>query len=107
MPGNFGVRLLDQMQTNITDFHKERLVSTLGFSYMPGDHLKNIPELMPKPLDIDYPSDEESDNEEFDMKIPELEDLLMKFEKDDDVIQKESEAQKSHFAELKIQGWEK
>lgn len=47
------------------------------------------------PLKVDYPSDEDSDeNVGFNIKMPELTDLLNEFEKDDDSIYKENEANK-------------
>ena len=46
-------------------------------------------------MEVDYPTDEDSDdNVGFNMKIPELTDLLNDFEKDDEVIMKSNEAVK-------------
>lgn len=46
--------------------------------------------------DVDYPTDEDSDGENkgFNIKMPDLNDLLNDFEKDDDVIIKSNEASK-------------
>lgn len=42
---------------------------------------------MKTPLKVDYPSDEDSDeNQGFMIKVPELQELLNEFEKDDEVI---------------------
>jgi hypothetical protein len=51
-----------------------------------------LPELMIAPNKVDYPTDDDSDdNAGFSIKVPELADLLNEFEKDDDVIYKENE----------------
>ena len=48
--------------------------------------------MLAAPLKVDYPTDDESDeNVGFNIKIPELADLITEFEKDDDALYKESE----------------
>ena len=48
---------------------------------------------MQAPIDVDYPTDEDSDeNSGFALKIPELNELLNDFEKDDETLVKSAEA---------------
>ena len=55
---------------------------------------------------MDYPTDEDSDGETkgFSMKIPELQDLLNEFEKDDEVMTKQKEELKNAKETLKTKG---
>lgn len=56
---------------------------------------------------MDYPTDEESDEGAgFSIKIPELQDLIVEFEKDDDVLFKAAEAVKQVKADHKAKGLE-
>lgn len=53
------------------------------------DSLKNIPNELTAADKVDYPSDDESDEEiNFELEIPKLSDLINQFEKDDIVIAK-------------------
>lgn len=62
---------------------------------------------MEAPLKVDYPTDEESDEETgFSIKIPELNDLIMEFEKDDESIFKAAEVVKQVKADHKAKGLE-
>jgi len=46
-----------------------------------------VPDIMPKPDACDYLTDEESDEaNDFEVKVPPLEDLLNQFENDDDLL---------------------
>ena len=48
--------------------------------------------MLKAPLKVDYPTDDESDdNVGFSIKVPDLADLLNEFEKDDDVLYKDKE----------------
>jgi hypothetical protein len=53
-----------------------------------------VPQLMPAPLKVDYPTDDESDGDAagFSIKIPELADLINEFEKDDDALFKAADS---------------
>lgn len=54
-----------------------------------------VPQLLDAPLNVDYLTDEESDDGNgFSIKIPELNDLVMEFEKDDDSLFKAAESVK-------------
>lgn len=51
--------------------------------------------------------DESDDGQEFEVPIPELADLISGFEEGDEKIQSETEAFKTHLADLKAHGFEK
>ena len=67
-----------------------------------------VPQLMPAPLKVDYPTDEESDGDAagFSIKIPELADLINEFEKDDDALFKAADSIKQVKADNKAKGLE-
>jgi hypothetical protein len=91
LPGNFGVRVVEQMPTNLSDVWRERKSTQLGTMCLE-EHIR-IPELLGAPLKVDYPTDEDSDdNNQFSIKVPDLADLINEFEKDDDTLYKEAEA---------------
>lgn len=89
MPGNFGVRILEQMPTNLSDIWRERKTVSLGTQIFLEDHFV-LPEPLEGAKEVDYPTDEDSDGETkgFSMKIPDITELLNEFEKDDEVIAK-------------------
>ena len=61
--------------------------------------------MLPAPLKVDYPTDEESDEGAgFSIKIPELLDLIMEFEKDDDALFKAADIVKQVKADHKAKG---
>jgi hypothetical protein len=76
---------------------------------MKGDKtLEIIPDLQEAPRDADYPSEEDSDDQnDFDLKVPDLGDLINEFEKDDDVLNKLEEDKKKNEEDLKTAGFEK
>jgi len=108
LPGNFGVRTIDAMMpTNLSDVHRDRR-STLVQNFICEDRIWAVPELLEDALDVDYLTDEESDdNEDFGVPVPELNDLINGFEDGDDKIQDEDKAFKTHLADLKKRGFEK
>ena len=61
---------------------------------------------MPAPLKVDYPTDEDSDGDAagFSIKIPELNDLINEFEKDDDALFKAADTIKQVKADAKAKG---
>ncbi len=67
-----------------------------------------VPSLMPAPLKVDYPTDEDSDGDAagFSIKIPDLADLINEFEKDDDALFKAADNIKQIKAENKAKGIE-
>ena len=68
-----------------------------------------IPTIMPNPSKVDYLTDEESegDNMAFDLKVPSLDDLIVEFEKEDEVLHNAEEQMKEKFIDLKTRGFEK
>ena len=66
-----------------------------------------IPEQMPTPQQVDYLTDDESDEGTFELKVPELDDLIKEFETGDEKLAKEEEKFKEHLADLKARGFEK
>ena len=66
-----------------------------------------IPEQMPTPQQVDYLTDDESDEGTFELKVPELDDLIKEFETGDEKLAKEEEKFKEHLTDLKARGFEK
>lgn len=87
LPGNFGVRTIDAMMpTNLSDVHRDRR-STLVQNFICEDRIWAVPELLEDALDVDYLTDEESDdNEDFGVPVPDLNDLINGFEGGDEKI---------------------
>lgn len=87
LPGNFGVRTIDAMMpTNLSDVHRDRR-STLVQNFICEDRIWAVPELLEDALDVDYLTDEESDdNEDFGVPVPDLNDLINGFEDGDEKI---------------------
>ena len=72
------------------------------------NRLMEVPELMEAPKEVDYLTDDESDEgNDFEIPVPELDDLLKEFEMGDEVLNKEEEDLKAHFIDLKQRGFEK
>ena len=88
LPGNFGIRVLETMPTNLRDVYKDES-HRMGFGFACDFRIIEIPENMPRPDRNDYVSEEE-DSEDvniFEIKVPPLETLRMEFEKDDEACQ--------------------
>ena len=67
-----------------------------------------MPQPLEAPLEVDYLTDDESDDgQEFEVPIPELDELIKGFEDGDDKIQGETDAFSKHLADLKARGFEK
>ena len=68
----------------------------------------DIPEMMDAPLQVDYLTDDESDEgNDFEIPVPGLDELIKEFENGDDVLEREESDLKAHFADLKARGFEK
>lgn len=62
---------------------------------------------MEKPDQNDYLTDEESDEAaDFEIKVPDLDELITEFEKSDEAIQQINESIKQHKVELISRGFE-
>jgi hypothetical protein len=86
LPGNFGIRVIETMPTNIRDVFIEQR-SNIDLLYKCDNRPAFIPELLEKPDYNDYLTDEESDEAaDFEVKVPELDELINQFEQADEVI---------------------
>ena len=108
LPGNFGVRVMDNMMpTNLSDVHRDRR-STQVQNLTCDNRIWDIPELLEEPREVDYLTDDESDEgQEFEVPVPSLTDMIQGFEAGDEKIQTEEEAFKAHLKDLKARGFEK
>ena len=107
LPGNFGVRVIETMPTNISDIWRERKTTQVGTSGLQFMEAYKMPQVLPQPLKVDYPTDEDSDEGAgFSIKIPELGDLISEFEKDDEALFKAAEVIKQAKADHKAKGLE-
>lgn len=90
LPGNFGVRVIDQMMpTNLSDVHRDRR-STQVQNLTCDNRTWVVPEQLDEPLDVDYLTDDESDDgQDFEVPVPELDNLIKGFEDGDEKIQTE------------------
>lgn len=91
LPGNFGVRVMDSLVrcNDLSQIFKERksMQANSFTSEQQYDDTFAVPNMLERPDFQDYLSEEESDSAPTqDMKIPELSELLMEFEKDDEAI---------------------
>lgn len=94
------------MPTSISDVFRGRNNAHTNFACE--QDKDNMPSLMDAPAQVDYLTDDESDEgNDFDLQIPDLDELVQEFEKDDDVIQKKQETFKETLASLKAKGLEK
>ena len=59
------------------------------------------------PQEVDYLTDDESDEGTFELKVPDLDDMIKNFEEGDDTLAKEEEEFKAHLKDLKSRGFEK
>lgn len=68
IPGNFGVRVVETMPTNLSEVWRERKNTQLGFACLLDN--ERIPQLMIAPKKVDYPTDDDSDdNVGFSIKV--------------------------------------
>lgn len=66
-----------------------------------------IPEVLDKPDTNDYLTDEESDEAaDFEVKVPELDDLLTQFEAEDETILLMNQGKKAYVKDLTTRGFE-
>lgn len=107
LPGNFGVRVIESMPTNLSEIWRERKTTQVGTSGLQFMEAYKVPHVLSQPLKVDYPTDEDSDEGAgFSIKIPELNDLISEFEKDDESLFKAAEVIKQAKADHKAKGIE-
>ena len=87
LPGNFGCRVIDGMKpTDLSTVHKDRK-STMCNNFVCDTDRFSIPVTLDRPNQTDYLTDEESDDGNgFELKVPQLKDLISEFELGDDVL---------------------
>ena len=86
LPGNFGVRSIETMPTNFRIVHINQL-NNMELGFVCDDRQCFVPPAMGKPDNNDYLTDEDSDDvNDFEIKVPELTDLINEFEKEDELI---------------------
>ena len=77
------------MPTNLSDVHRDRR-STMVLNFVCDNRTWEIPNILEQPQEVDYLTDDESDDGQgFDVPVPELADLIKGFEQGDEKIQKE------------------
>ena len=95
------------MPTNLSDVHRDRR-STLVQNFICDNRTWDVPQMLAQPNDVDYLTDDESDDgQEFEVPVPDLNDLINGFEATDDKIQTDEDSFKAHLADLKARGFEK
>ena len=106
LPGNFGIRVIETMPTNIRDVFIEQR-SNIDLLYKCDNRPAFIPELLEKPDYNDYLTDEESDEAaDFEVKVPELDELINQFEQADEIIGEFNEQITQHAVETKKKGFD-
>jgi len=101
LPGNFGVRVINTMPTNLREVFIDQR-SNIPLGYACDDRTAIVPAILPKPDVNDYLTDEESDEaNDFEVKLPELDSLLLQFEAEDETILMLNQTEKAQVSELK------
>lgn len=94
LPGNFGVRVIETMPTNIRAVFIDQR-NNIGLEYKCDYRISEVPNMLGRPDENDYLTDEESDEgADFEVKVPELDNLLDQFEKGDGIIAQLDEKEK-------------
>merc|ERR1719272_2186023 len=102
LPGNFGVRVIETMPTDLRNVFVDQR-SNINLGYNCDSRPALVPTLLEKPDHNDYLTDEAAD---FEVKVPELGQLLNQFENDDEVILGLNETQKMYAKDLVSKGFE-
>ena len=67
-----------------------------------------MPQLLEEPNEVDYLTDDESDDgQDFEVPVPDLDEMIKGFELGDETIQQAETEFKEHLADLKARGFEK
>lgn len=96
------------MPTSLSDVYRDRKNTSME-NFVCDQSTLRVPAMLPNPAKVDYLTDEESegDNQAFDLKMPDLGELINDFEKGDEVLATAEEELTTHFADLKTRGFEK
>jgi hypothetical protein len=75
------------MPTSLSDVYRNRKNTSVE-NFTCDQSTLRVPAMLPNPSKVDYLTDEESegDNQAFDMKMPDLTELIDEFEKGDEVL---------------------
>lgn len=93
VPGNFGVRVIETMPSNIRDVFIDQR-NNIELEYRCDYRESVVPDLLRDPDENDYLTDEESDEAAgFEVAMPGLGELLTQFEGEDEAINKHNEKQ--------------
>lgn len=93
------------MPTNIRAVYVQQR-NNLILEYKCDYRYQFVPELLPKPDENDYLTDEESDEAgDFELKMPELDQLIEQFENDENLNKREEQI-KTHFRDENKRGFE-
>lgn len=106
VPGNFGVRVIETMPTDMRAVFIDQQ-NNINLGFVCDDRHTIVPRLLPAPDQNDYLTDEESDEGgDFEVKVPELDQLLTQFEGEDEVIHTEEAEIKKYAKDLVARGFE-
>ena len=98
--------MVETMPTNMSNvFIDQKNNMDLGYSC--DNRPAHIPQVLDVPDKNDYLTDEESDEAaDFEVKVPELDDLLTQFEAEDTTILEMNQKQKAYVKDLVTRGFE-
>lgn len=106
LPGNFGVRVVETMPTDMRTVYIEQH-NNVDFGFKCDDRHALVPYNYEQPDQNDYLTDEDSDDvNDFEVKVPELDELLGQFENEDEIIQNEQQVLKEFKRDQKVKGFE-
>lgn len=96
LPGNFGVRIAETMPMNLRNVHIDQR-NNIDLGFICDNRLSHIPQVLEKPDQNDYLTDEESDEgADFEVKVPELDQLIDQFELEDEIVQEQKVSIKNY-----------
>ena len=105
LPGNFGCRVVDGMMPSDLSVVFRTRRTTLVSKFVCDNNTWTVPEMLQKPVQTDYLTDEESDDGAgFELKIPDLGDLITEFELGDDTLIASESDFKNHLSDLQNRG---
>ena len=105
MPGNFGIRVIETMPTNVRDVYIQQR-KNLDLDYNCDYRINEVPSSLPQPDVNDYLTDEDTDDApDFSVKVPDLQELLNQFE-DDETIKEHNDNNQATLDDMKKRGFE-
>lgn len=108
LPGNFGVRVVDSMMpTNLSDVFRERR-NTHVLESTCDNKVCRVPDLMQQPDEVDYLTDDEAgaDDQDFEVPVPDLDELIRRFEDVDEKIHQDELSLKNYCTSLRSLNFE-